>query len=179
MTVEQNVAFALPEGLPRDVRASRVSDILEKVGLKAVAKVWPFQLSGGMEKRVALARALVNLPAILLMDEPFSALDPLNRFGLQDEVARIHAKEKLTTLLVTHDIDEAVYLSDRILVISGEPAAICAEFLVNNPRPRTRGSREMLSLQAEVFALMLAANTAPGVGSTTWTPTPKDNVKQQ
>jgi ABC-type nitrate/sulfonate/bicarbonate transport system ATPase subunit len=123
-----------------------------------------------MEKRVALARALVSLPSILLMDRPFSALDPLARYALQDEVSRIHSESRLTTLLVTHDVDEAVHLSDRILLMSGEPATLAAEILVPIPRPRSRSSTEALALQLKVMDLMLSANRAAAGSSNVFSP---------
>jgi ABC-type nitrate/sulfonate/bicarbonate transport system ATPase subunit len=168
MTVAQNVGFALPGGLTKIDRADRVLRILRTVRLSDAASAWPFQLSGGMEKRVALARALVSLPSILLMDEPFSALDPLARYALQDEVSRLHSESRLTTLLVTHDVDEAIHLSDRVLLISGEPASLAAEIIVPIPRPRSRTSTEALVLQQKIMDLMLSANhvaAASGVSS--------------
>ncbi|MFM8274775.1 MAG: ABC transporter ATP-binding protein [Gemmata sp.] len=157
LTAEQNVAFALPAGVPRAERARRVAQILELVHLSAAARAWPHQLSGGMEKRVALARGLVNLPAVLLLDEPLAAVDLSVRFALQEEVARVHDRERLTTLLVTHDVDEAVHLSDRVLVVGGRPARVTEEVRIDLPRPRSRSAAAVLALRQSVAELVLEA----------------------
>jgi ABC-type nitrate/sulfonate/bicarbonate transport system ATPase subunit len=134
------------------------------VKLTSAARALPYQLSGGMEKRVALARALVNLPSILLMDEPFSAVDPSARYALQDEVARIHVSGLLTTIMVTHDVDEAVHLSDRVLILTGRPARVGAEVRVDLPRPRSRTSTAAIALQQKLLDLMLAGDQTGASG---------------
>lgn len=138
LSAQGNVSFALPERASREERQRRTRQILELVGLSGSSQLLPHQLSGGMERRVALARALVNLPQILLLDEPFSSLDLSMRWSLQTEVAAIHAREELTTILVTHDVDEALFLSDRVVVLSGAPARITDEVRVAFPRVRER-----------------------------------------
>lgn len=151
MNVQRNVAFALPEGTKTEESIRRVDHALQLVELREFLNAWPYQLSGGMEKRVALARALVNLPKILLLDEPFGALDAFTKYALQDELTRVHLEERLTTLLVTHDIDEAVYLSDRIAVLSTAPANVRKTYEINLPRPRKRTSGEFGQLRASIL----------------------------
>ena len=165
LSVEQNVAFALPPTISQVERTQRVTHVLELVGLKRSARAWPYQLSGGMAKRVALARALVNLPKVLLLDEPLSGVDPFVRFGLEDEIARLHFCEGLTTLLVTHDVDEAVYLSDRVLVLGGSPSRILEEFQIELARSRSRTSTGAIAYRQRIIDRLLAA----GVGGTIWT----------
>jgi sulfonate transport system ATP-binding protein len=138
LTAEANVAFALPENVNPKERESRTRHVLDIVRLWPFRKLLPYQLSGGMERRVALARALVNLPRILLLDEPLSSLDLPIRYALQNEIAAIHIREKLTTILVTHDVDEAIFLSNRVLVLSGSPAHISHEICVTYPQQRDR-----------------------------------------
>lgn len=135
-----NVAFG-PEGLlPRQQRLAKAQAMLDLVGLGALAQRWPHQLSGGQRQRVSLARALAVEPDILLMDEPFSALDALTRESLQDELVRIWRRTGKTILFVTHDIDEAAYLADRVVILSGAPGQIIAEHRLAGERPRKRGA---------------------------------------
>jgi sulfonate transport system ATP-binding protein len=154
MTVAENVAFALS---PRasDDGATRVRAALALVGLSGAADALPYELSGGMEKRTALARALVNVPKLLLLDEPLTGLDSFAKFAMQDEIARIHALEHVTTLLVTHDIDEAIYLTDRIAILSAPPTSIQRVFTVSLPRPRVRDSAEYQELRTQVLREVL------------------------
>jgi sulfonate transport system ATP-binding protein len=154
LTVEENVAFALSPR-PSAERAKRVHDALDLVGLSSVADALPFELSGGMEKRAALARALVNVPKLLLLDEPLTGLDTFAKFAMQDEIARIHAREHVTTVLVTHDIDEAIYLSDRIAILSPPPTTIQRMIAVTQPRPRVRDSAEYQELRTRVLREVL------------------------
>jgi NitT/TauT family transport system ATP-binding protein len=126
-----NVGFGLKMlGVNKETREARSRNILDKFGLKAFYSVYPKQLSGGMKQRVALARAIVSNPSILLMDEPFGALDAQTRVILQEELITIWRDLRKTVLFVTHDIDEAILLSDRILVMSGRPGMILQEFHV-------------------------------------------------
>jgi NitT/TauT family transport system ATP-binding protein len=137
--VISNVAFGLEwSGVPRAERLRRAQAMLDLVGLGDLARRWPHQLSGGQRQRVSLARALAIEPEVLLMDEPFSALDSFTRESLQDELLRIRAATGRTILFVTHDIDEAVYLADRVIVLTGKPAGIGAEIRVDAPIPRRR-----------------------------------------
>ncbi|WP_336486757.1 ABC transporter ATP-binding protein [Methylobacterium nigriterrae] len=137
--VIDNVAFGLEgSGLSRAQRRAKAAEMLALVGLADLAGRWPHQLSGGQRQRVAIARALAVEPDVLLMDEPFSALDSFTREGLQDELQRIQAKTGKTVLFVTHDIDEAVTLADRVVVLAGSPGRIAAEVRIPLPRPRRR-----------------------------------------
>ena len=124
-TARQNVEFGLElQGMPKADRTQRVTELLELIGLGHAADQYPHELSGGMQQRIGLARALAIDPAILLMDEPFSALDAQTREVLQIELLRIHEKTEKTTLFVTHDLDEAIYLSDRIVVLAAKPGRL-------------------------------------------------------
>jgi NitT/TauT family transport system ATP-binding protein len=137
--VLSNVAFGLEwSGIGRAERRRRGQAMLDLVGLGDLGGRWPHQLSGGQRQRVSLARALAVEPDVLLMDEPFSALDSFTRESLQDELLRIRAATGRTILFVTHDIDEAVYLADRVIVLTGSPAGIGAEIRVQAPTPRRR-----------------------------------------
>jgi NitT/TauT family transport system ATP-binding protein len=134
-----NVAFGLEgSGLSRAQRRAKAEEMLTLVGLADYGHRWPHQLSGGQRQRVAIARALAVDPDVLLMDEPFSALDSFTREGLQDELQRIQAATGKTILFVTHDIDEAVTLADRVVVLAGSPGRVAAEMAVTVPRPRRR-----------------------------------------
>jgi len=142
-------------------RRERALKALTLVGLRDLADRWPYQLSGGQRQRVALARALAVDPAILLMDEPFSALDVATRENLQDELIRIRQETGKTILFVTHDIDEAVYLADRIVALGGKPGEVRAVREVNVSRPRKRGawalSEISRAIKAEIAAEAAAA----------------------
>ncbi|HYG90402.1 MAG TPA: ABC transporter ATP-binding protein [Azospirillum sp.] len=131
--VDRNVQFGL-EGLPvsRAERAERVRTALRLVRLEEYAKRWPYELSGGQRQRVGIARALAVDPDILLMDEPFGALDAITRRSLQEELKRIHKETGKTTLFVTHDIEEAVYLADRVLLLAGTPARVAQDLDTRN-----------------------------------------------
>jgi ABC-type nitrate/sulfonate/bicarbonate transport system ATPase subunit len=140
-TVRQNVAVGLNEsrqGLSKDEIAGRVDDQLKIVGLTKFAGYYPRQLSGGMQQRAGLARALVGQPEVLLLDEPFGALDPFTRLRLQEELAEIVARTSATSVLVTHDVDEAVFLSDRVAVMSNDPGMIREDVVIDLPRPRLK-----------------------------------------
>jgi NitT/TauT family transport system ATP-binding protein len=146
-TVLKNVEFSLEiAGQSRGERRRRALRYLELVKLDHIASRYPSQLSGGMKQRVAIARALASGPKVLLMDEPFAALDAMTRNLLQDELLRIHELEKCTTLFVTHNIDEAIRLADRVIVMSPNPGRIDADISLNSPRPRARTSPEFALL---------------------------------
>lgn len=138
-SVRDNIAFGL-EGLRLSAseRAARIDEVLGLTQLEAFADRWPHQLSGGQVQRVGIARALAVKPAILLMDEPFSAVDALTRRALQTELSRIWRQSDAAIVFVTHDIDEALYLSDRVLVLGDRPASIVEEAYVSAARPRDR-----------------------------------------
>ena len=137
LTVWKNIQFGL-QHLPKTQRNLLTGEIIEKVGLTQFAKALPKQLSGGMAQRVAIARALVTNPSILLLDEPFSALDAFTRLSLQDHLLQIWEYDRPTMILVTHDVEEALMLSDRVIVMRGNPGRIHQEFAIDLPRPRRR-----------------------------------------
>ena len=147
-SVLKNVELGLEE-LPLSTaqRRERALEYLRLVGLEASREKFPHQLSGGMQQRVALARALAIQPDLLLMDEPFAALDMFNRYRLQDELLRIQQQEKTTVIVVTHDIDEAIYLSDRVFIMREKPGRISRELPVPLPKPRDRGHSEFQQLR--------------------------------
>lgn len=149
LTVRQNVAFGL-KSLPKEEVERRVREHLELVGLVGFADAYPHQLSGGMAQRVAIARALVNQPQVLLLDEPFGALDAMTKIHMQQEVLRIWEVEKTTMILVTHDIDEAIFLGDDVVVMSSRPGTVKTVLPVGLPRPRDRSSPEFSSLRKKI-----------------------------
>jgi ABC-type nitrate/sulfonate/bicarbonate transport system ATPase subunit len=143
MTVESNVGVGLRfSGWPKDKIAAKVEEAISLVELEEYAKKNTQDLSGGQQQRVALARSLVMEPELLLLDEPFSALDAFTRASLQDDVANIVTQEGLTLVIVTHDIDEAVAMADRVLIMSANPGQIVGEVSVDLPFPRNRSSAE-------------------------------------
>jgi NitT/TauT family transport system ATP-binding protein len=132
-------------------------DLIAMVGLSRFANAYPHTLSGGMQQRVAIARALANQPRVLLMDEPFGALDAQTRAIMQDSLLRLWSKISATIIFVTHDIDEAILLADRVLVMSAGPGRILSDITVGLPRPRTLEltlDTKLLSLKKECFALI-------------------------
>ena len=138
LTVEENVAFGLKmRHLPKEVIQKQTNYYLKKEGLEKFSKLYPKELSGGMKQRMSIARAFANDPEILLMDEPFAALDEQNKFILQEELLSIWSETKKTVLFITHSIDEALLLSDRIILMSAHPGEIMKEIKVPIPRPRT------------------------------------------
>ncbi|MCP1649600.1 ABC transporter ATP-binding protein [Pseudomonas nitroreducens] len=145
LTVEQNVALGLVnEAMSETGKAAKVADYLQLVGLSAFARAYPHQLSGGMAQRVAIARGLVASPRILLLDEPFGALDALTRQQLQGELLRIRQRERITTVLVTHDVEEALFLADRVVVMAPRPGRIKRIVEVSLGHPRERGGYDFL-----------------------------------
>ncbi|MCL2053389.1 MAG: ABC transporter ATP-binding protein [Oscillospiraceae bacterium] len=154
MTVLQNVMFALKlRGIPRKEREGKALVYLRKVGLTDSLRKYPSQLSGGMRQRLALARALSVEPRIILMDEPFAAVDVLTRERLQDDLLRLWDETGVTIVMVTHDTDEALYLSDEIVVFSPNPGCIRNTFTVNTPRPRRRSDPELQDLKLRINSL--------------------------
>ena len=160
LTVTQNVALGLLNaGLSKSARNRAVSDHIALVGLTGFQDAYPHQLSGGMAQRAAIARGLVNRPGVLLLDEPFGALDALTRARLQDELQRIWAAEGITMLLVTHDVEEAVYLGDRVVVMAPRPGRIAATFDVPQPRPRDRSNPALARLRDRVMAALISTTS--------------------
>ena len=152
LTVEGNVAAALRRsGLPTREKRRLVAEHLALVGLSNFAGAWPAQLSGGMSQRVAIARALVNRPRFLLLDEPLGALDALTRLRLQEELARIVRHEATTAVLVTHDVDEAVFLSHRVVVLQPHPGRVAHVVKVELGEHRDRSAPEFLQLRDDVL----------------------------
>ncbi|MCI0157221.1 ABC transporter ATP-binding protein [Leifsonia shinshuensis] len=154
-SLADNVALGLPRGLDRGEGAQRVARLLDLVGLGASATLRPREVSGGMAQRASLARALARNPGVLLLDEPFGALDALTRLRMQDLLLDIHAAAPTTILLVTHDVDEALQLADRIILLGGEDgrdgATIRRVVTVPGTRPRDRGSAALAELRAELL----------------------------
>jgi sulfonate transport system ATP-binding protein len=150
-TVYQNIEFGIPRGISAEERGKRIDSHLELTGLAAFVKALPGQLSGGMQQRVSIARALVGEPRALLLDEPFGALDALTRIQMQREILRIWEAEKRTMILVTHDIDEAVFLGDRVVVMSKRPGRIQKIIPVESPRPRSRTGEDFQIIRGKVY----------------------------
>ncbi|MBB5750469.1 ABC transporter ATP-binding protein [Micrococcus sp. TA1] len=155
-TLHQNVALGLPHGTGRSEGRKRVDELLDLVGLGAHADHRPREVSGGMAQRTSLARALARRPGVLLLDEPFGALDALTRLKMQDLLLDIHARTATTILLVTHDVDEALQLADRILLLGKDPGAAAGAtarkvLTVPGTRPRPRGSAELAALRSELL----------------------------
>ncbi|HML33679.1 MULTISPECIES: ABC transporter ATP-binding protein [Sporomusa] len=154
-TVADNVALGLEfAGLPQEERTARAAECLNLVGLADFARAYPHELSGGMRQRAAIARALAVAPDVLLMDEPFGALDAHTRILLQQELLRVWEHHRQTVMFVTHSVDEAVYLADIILVMSKRPGRIKATIQVDMPRPRDRAIPKYGQLYSEILAML-------------------------
>jgi NitT/TauT family transport system ATP-binding protein len=156
-TVARNVALPLERKLSKAQRKERVQRSLDLVGLGDRGGDHPWQLSGGMQQRVQIARALALSPRVLLMDEPFGALDALTKASLQDELLRMHAQTQATIVFITHDLEEAIYLSDRVFLIAGAPGRLTQEIPTNLPRPRDQISTREADRYLEVRHLLSTA----------------------
>jgi NitT/TauT family transport system ATP-binding protein len=155
-SVEKNVALPFRgKNIDKEKRRKAVQEILESVGLTQFAKYYPWQLSGGMQQKVAIARALILSPRLLLLDEPFASVDAQLRLELEDLVATLVSKKKITTIIVTHDMDEAIYMADRVILLSGSPAKIKKIYVVSLEKPRnqivTRENSTFLKLRNELY----------------------------
>jgi NitT/TauT family transport system ATP-binding protein len=157
LSVRKNVRLAIRD-LPKTTAAARIDEALAQIGLTGFGDHYPWELSGGMQQRVALARAMVSHPELLLMDEPFASVDALTRAKLEDIVLELWQQAQFAVIFVTHDIGEAVYLSDRVLALSGRPSTILSEVRVDLPRPRsqyaTRAMPRFHELSSQLLALV-------------------------
>jgi NitT/TauT family transport system ATP-binding protein len=154
-SVDKNVALGLEGKTSTMARKQRVASALEMVGLPEHAKDYPWQLSGGMQQRVQIARALAMEPSVLLMDEPFGSLDAMTKASLQDQLHNVHLQTGATIIFITHDIEEAIYLSNRVLILGGKPSTIVKELIINLPRDRdqvsTKESALYLALRHQIY----------------------------
>lgn len=150
-TVEKNIAFGITKKLSRAEKKKLVANHIHLVGLDGFEKALPGQLSGGMMQRVSIARSLINRPHLLLLDEPFGALDAFTKMSMQEEIQRIWKQEKMTLLMVTHDIDEAVYLADRVVVMSPKPGIVKDIVEIQLPRNRDRTSADFAAYRRKIY----------------------------
>jgi ABC-type nitrate/sulfonate/bicarbonate transport system ATPase subunit len=150
-TVRQNLEFAIPDGKNVNEWKSRISGLLSDVGLTDFIDSWPRDLSGGMAQRVALARAFVNPHEVLLLDEPLAAVDSMTRIKMQSELLRIMSEHRTTTIMVTHDIDEAIAVSDRVFILSRRPCRLTQIIDIDLPKPRTRGTIGFQAFQRQIY----------------------------
>ncbi|MFG1433153.1 ABC transporter ATP-binding protein [Xanthobacter sp. V2C-8] len=155
LTLEQNIGLSLENsGWGPKEKAETVREHIALVGLTGFEKAYPHELSGGMAQRAAIARGLVVRPEILLLDEPLGALDALTRVHLQEELQRIWEQEGTTMILVTHDVDEAIFLSDRVLVMAAKPGRVVEDLAIDLPRPRDRADVAFVALKRRILEAM-------------------------
>ncbi len=152
MTVEKNISFSLR--MQKKYDKAEVERMLDMVGLTEFRKDYPHQLSGGMAQRVALVRSLINHPEILLLDEPLGALDAFTRMQMQDEILQIWREERPTVLMVTHDVEEAVYMGNRVLVMEPRPGRVRADVTIDLPEPKSRESAEFQAYRNRILHLL-------------------------
>ena len=161
LTVRRNIEAGLVARRVLREKRNEVDEFMRLVALEAFGDAYPHHLSGGMAQRVALARALINHPKVLLLDEPLGALDAFTRMRMQDEVLRLWQTRRTTILFVTHDIDEAIYMSDRIMIMTQPPGRIDQTIANTLARPRDRSSAEFLRLRGNILELLHFAGNAP------------------
>lgn len=161
LTVEKNIASGLKARGVYQEHKGDVAHFIDLIGLNGFEKSYPHQISGGMAQRVAIARALINRPAALLLDEPMGALDAFTRADLQDKLLELWEKNGTTMILVTHDVDEAVYLSDRIVIMTPRPGQISEILDVGLSRPRNRGTEEFMALRGKILQKLHLASSVP------------------
>lgn len=162
LTIEENVAQGLKASKTYKENAGQVQPFIDKIGLTGFEKAYPHQISGGMAQRVAIARALIMNPDVLLLDEPMGALDSFTRAEIQDLLLKLKEKNNTTMILVTHDIDEAIYLSDRIVIMTPRPGRISEILEIHDSFPRDRGGAHFLELRKEILKRFdLARKTPP------------------
>lgn len=155
LTTMGNVEYGLRmAGVPKETRRKQAQYYIDLVGLDGFEKSFPIQLSGGMQQRVGIARAYCIEPKVMIMDEPFGALDAQTRYQMQEELERIWQKERRTVVFVTNNIEEAIYLADRIIVLTNCPASVKKEYVIDLPRPRNYVSEGFLKLRKEITAVM-------------------------
>lgn len=154
LNVYDNIAFALKVRKIYHQKKNDITDLIRIIGLEGFEKSYPHQLSGGMRQRVSLARALVGHPKVLLLDEPFGALDAFTRMNMQDELLRIWKENNMTMIMVTHDVDEAIYLSDRVVAMTPRPGRVERMIDIKLPRPRARGSEDFLKYRAKLLQVL-------------------------
>lgn len=155
LTVMGNVEYGLRmKGVDKKTRRAQAQHYINLVGLQGFENHYPIQISGGMKQRVGIARAYCNEPDVILMDEPFGALDAQTRYLMQDEIVRIWQTEKRTVIFVTNNIEEAVYVADRIIVVKNCPTGVKAEYEINLPRPRSYIDPEFLELRREINSVV-------------------------
>jgi sulfonate transport system ATP-binding protein len=160
LNVEENIDFVLPRSMKKSTRKEIVEPLIELVGLSQFKDAVPSQLSGGMQQRVSIARALATKPDILLLDEPFGALDAFTRMNMQQELLRIWGIDKTTMVIVTHDIDEAIFLSNQIVIMSDRPGRVKKIIPIKLPHPRNRSSIEFLEARRKVLIEFFGDNDA-------------------
>ena len=151
LSVEKNIEFGIHEKLDKEEKRAKVAALIDTIGLNGFEKALPKQLSGGMQQRVNIARALINEPDILLLDEPFGALDALTRINMQNEVLKIWSDRKTTMVLITHDIDEAIFLSDRVVILSDKPGVISRQITVPMSKPRDRSNGDFMRIRRFIY----------------------------
>lgn len=161
LTVEQNIAAGLKARRVYKENKQRIPEYIEMIGLKGFEKAYPHQISGGMAQRVAIARALINDPELLLLDEPMGALDSFTRADIQDKLLELRQASNATMILVTHDVDEAIYLSDRIVIMTPRPGKISQIMDVDLPHPRHRGGTEFLMIRRNILEKFHLASAMP------------------